>query len=576
MKKLLLAIIGLFALSVQAQEAYIEQKWKEDVSNLQVGDTITLQLQWVDIIEDSLDPNPTLVQIDWNYNGKLIEFISNEYVSVDNPNASVSFNDWVGYTFVPKSGKAVDDLSGQRELGLEYSYIQNGDNKLNRLTIQDATEIIGSTGQDKILYEVKYKLLDIEGTEYTDYTDLTTLNWAVVRDNSTGVSYSTFATPHKLSLENVQPQIVPAGQVTFDANLKDVSKGADYDIVIERLDDYNSGEYLEQIIGTLDSSGKFTTTELGLDVPYIVNVFVRNEWDEETQTPTYPAWLDDVVTVSDVILAFQEAIGANVDGTGTTLDHPLQRSLANVDAKGPNDPVDFDDSYALLAHLAGILENAAGSNEPPVEGEETRFYPITSFNNGAMNWSAFLDKLGTQAESEEDWLAQRTFTLTSADPITFDLGHALMGDVDLSHSSTPSIQANVSAKGSRKFALRTIDTDIDVLSELKDGLVELSVDVTKNDLVGMQMNLSYDKSILSFKEVIFDTGNAMTNFAKPLDGKIIVGTIDPQIKEAMKSGRPFKVVFETKQTISNTAGLISFDVTDAVTKDGTKVNLNIR
>jgi hypothetical protein len=90
------------------------------------------------------------------------------------------------------------------------------------------------------------------------------------------------------------------------------------------------------------------------------------------------------------------------------------------------------------------------------------------------------------------------------------------------------------------------------------------------------MNLSYDKSILTFKEVVFDTGNAMTNFAKPLDGKIIVGTIDPQIKEAMKSGRPFKVVFETKQTISNTAGLISFDVTDAVTKDGTKVKLNIR
>jgi hypothetical protein len=149
---------------------------------------------------------------------------------------------------------------------------------------------------------------------------------------------------------------------------------------------------------------------------YVVNVFVENQWDEQNQTPIYPAWLDDVVTVSDIILTFKEAIGTNIDGTGTTFNNVVQRRLGNVLQEGPNDPLDFNDSYAMLAHLVGILDNSAGTNGPPAEGQ--KFYPITSFNNGAFNMSSLLENYNQAPTSQEEWLAQNTFTITSADPTT--------------------------------------------------------------------------------------------------------------------------------------------------------------
>ena len=563
MKKLLL-LLFLFPLLSFAQDFNLKHEILEE-GPFSPGDTITVKYTLTDLVGDI---NVKLLQFDTGYDDTRLVRIGTPNWIVSTPdNKTFTQNYWTGYTFNPDG--TYDPLNLRS--GKPQFWSGGGVTAPSRYTIQSTDDIEGQ------LFLQQFKIL-----EANDYTEALGFKWALITDNLDFSAYTIEPDPSLYVDFNVTGT-VPAGTVNFHVELPDYTHAEDYIVLIEPVNQHTDGvpdgqEFI-QFRGNLDINGNFSTTELVQDIPYLVNVFVENQWDEQNQTPIYPAWLDDVVTVSDIILTFKEAIGANIDGTGTTLEHPLQRLLANVDQDGPNDPLDFDDSYAMLAHLVGVLDNGANTSEG--FDPEKKFYPITSFNNGAMNWSAFIDKLGIEVNSEEEWLAQRTFTLTSSDPTDFILGHALMGDVDLSHSTIPPLQANLSAKSfsiskSASQTRRVIDTDVDVTSELKNGLVELNIDVNKSDLVGMQMNLSYDKSILTFKEVVFDTGNAMTNFAKPLDGKIIVGTIDPQIKEAMKSGRPFKVIFETKQTINNTAGLISFDVTDAVTKDGTKVKLNIK
>lgn len=569
-----------------SQDLFVEQKWKEDVSNAQVGDTITLQLQWVDPVDDVMDPKPTLVQFDWKYNKDLLQLIDHEFITSSNPNASKNFNSWINYDFIPKDGYSQDDLSGQRILGLEY--VNDNSFGINRVSIQDSDEVIGKTFDgDEILIEVRYQIKDTNNTNFSDYQNITTLNWAQFRDNRDGEEYSVFADPLSLNLEDVGD--TPAGTVTFQLQTPNSVNGDDYKIVIEPLDQYQAqgnfdGQY-EYIEGSLNTSGQFTTTDLKQDVEYIFNVFVESTYDENTQSGVYPQWLDDVVTVSDVMQVFKQAIGTEPNGTGNHFQYNIQKQLANVKRDGPNDGVDFDDSYTLLAHIAGILENSANSNEPPVEGEE--FYLITSFNNGAFNWSGWFDTFGIETNSEEEWLAQRNFKLESDQAVTFNVAHGLMGDADLSHSTTPNLNSDTevqnrvvtSVSKGKSNILRAVaqeDRDLDITSQLIDGKVVLEIKLEKEDLAGMQFNINFDQTILNFDDITFDTGNEITNFAKKFEnGRINFGAINIKDKN-IKKGVPFKLIFTPKVSIQNTSGLISFRVTDAVKRDGTKVNLNLR
>jgi len=580
MKKVLtLALILFITVVATGQEAYIQQRIKEDISNLTVGDTITLHLQWEDRIDDQTDPNPTTVQFDWKYNKDLLQLVSHEFFLDDNTNASRQFNSWLNYTYLPGNPEdgdpAQDDLSAQYYSGLRYD--SNTSWGINRVTVQDSGEIIGNTGNgDRTIIEVKYIVRDVAGTQFTDYTDVITLNWAYLKDNTNNTAaYSVFASPLSLSLEEVSEPTIPAGQVTFRLDIPQFLDKETYDIVIDKILEDGTYEYVTG--GDLDVNGVFTTTVLQQDIKYSFHVFVEEEYNPDTDSYTRPQWLDDVVTVSDVILAFKQAIGTNPDGSGNVFQYNIQKHFANVKQSGPNDPVDLDDSYVLLSHIAGILDNSAGVQQP-VDGQE--FYPISSFNNGAFNWSGFFDSFGTDINSEEEWIAARSITLTDDQPVEFKIAHGLMGDVDLSHSTTPPLNSETTYAARGNFNILKAgaqeDRDLDITSQLIDGKVILEVNLQQDDLAGMQFNINYDKSILTFDDITFDTGNDLTNFAKQFDnGRINFGAINIE-ESTIKKGVPFKLVFTPKVSIQNTSGLISFRVTDAVKTDGTKINLNLR
>jgi len=73
--------------------------------------------------------------------------------------------------------------------------------------------------------------------------------------------------------------------------------------------------------------------------------------------------------------------------------------------------------------------------------------------------------------------------------------------------------------------------------------------------------------------VVFDTGNTMTNFSTDKDGRLTFGSID-QLKTArIKKGTPYKLIFTPKVQLTNTAGLFFFVLSDAVDGNGNKINL---
>jgi hypothetical protein len=97
--------------------------------------------------------------------------------------------------------------------------------------------------------------------------------------------------------------------------------------------------------------------------------------------------------------------------------------------------------------------------------------------------------------------------------------------------------------------------------------------LTKSELAGLQVVMNYDESKLNLDNVIFDTGNTITNFSTHENGRLTFGSID-QLKTArIKVGTPYKLVFTPKTALTNTAGLFYFVLSDAVDSKGNKIDL---
>ena len=112
-----------------------------------------------------------------------------------------------------------------------------------------------------------------------------------------------------------------------------------------------------------------------------------------------------------------------------------------------------------------------------------------------------------------------------------------------------------------------------ITSTLEGGKVVLTTTLTKAELAGLQVIMNYDDSKLTLDNIIFDSGATITNFSTHDNGRLTFGSID-QLKTArIKVGTPYKLIFTPKTTLTNTAGLFYFVLSDAVDAKGNKIDL---
>ena len=120
------------------------------------------------------------------------------------------------------------------------------------------------------------------------------------------------------------------------------------------------------------------------------------------------------------------------------------------------------------------------------------------------------------------------------------------------------------------------EANLDLVSEIKDdGTVEFTIEMDVENLIGTQFNVKYNTTVLTLDNVIFDTGNEMTNFSNIDGDKIRIGSFDQNFTATVKTGTPYKLIFTPNEAIQNTSGLITFKVTEGVKDDGTQVNFII-
>jgi hypothetical protein len=308
----------------------------------------------------------------------------------------------------------------------------------------------------------------------------------------------------------------------------------------------------------LDASGEalFTTQ---VKVGDEVGVFVGAAFQK--------AWMNNIVTVSDAYKAFLGHSQTDIGGTPNFFTLPVLEKKVGKVSLG-NTAFGEADSYALFAHVMGQNVSTTASI-PTNTSTSVRWY------SGLLN------------QSWLDGVVKNKVVITQ--PI--QEAYAVFvwgGDLNWSHSSDPAqIASRISSNqftNSVGVANRTIapltyqnktieNATLSVVSKIENGKVVLTTNLTKEGLAGLQVVMNYDNTKLTLDNVIFDAGSTITNFSTKEDGRLTFGSMD-QLKTArIKTGTPYKLIFTPKETLTNTAGLFFFVLSDAVDAKGNKVNL---
>ena len=540
MKKILLLLVSVFFTLSSFGQAEINYSPVNTVTK--VGDTLVMKFQYNKGDEGDL----TLAQFDFEYNNKLLSYISHE--SQAPTGASFARNSWTGYKFVPKADSDEDDMDvqytwWQDEAGAN-SYETGADWGVERITVQTSAAYTNSNEFVKYSFKVKDKF----NSGYDNYNNIIKVNWANYQ-KSDGTQIQTKKSPSTQSLSGIEG----GNAGSFTINLKTAnSVKTDYSYTIKN----SAGESVAT--GTFDESGQASVSGLENNVTYTAEANLAED----------ATYLDEVVTVADLALVFAEAIGAGSGPSGgsTTFDYFVQDIMADV--VGDGGVVDFQDSYEILAYLQGV--DSSNTNLITQDGQTEDYSGIASTYGAVANDVVTFAKSFTPIDSD-------------ASSKTIDLAHGLVGDVNFSHSYTPVVESGGKSTSARQSSARyskrdSEDANIDLISEINDeGQVVFSINSDVEGMVGSQFNIVYDPNVLSLENVIFDTGNTMTNFSNIVQNGIVrVGSFDQNFESTVKEGTPYKLIFTPLETIENTSGLISFRVKEGVKADGTKINFIIQ
>jgi len=555
MKKILTLLVSVFCtLSVFGQS---KMDYTRVNTVTQVGDTLVVKYQYFKGTDaDGNDmPDAKLYQFDIQYNNKLLNPVLYEWQPVAGSEQK-AINSWTGYKFTIDDTKEQTDFDGQylSWLSGDASYGSNSDWSVDRVTWQNTTSL--ENGNE--ILKVSYKIKDKANSNYTDYTNLINVNWANYKEeDGTQIDVTGQST---LSLSNIQGGDAGDVSISVSSNVitNNIGDGSDFSYTIFAKGDNET----PLASGNFDAAGDATIQGLENDVEY--DLYVSIDSSKE--------YLDNAVTVSDLALVFTEAIGAgsSPNGISTTFDYYLQSILANVVGETiPNGgDINFDDSYEILAYLQGVT-----STNTTFISKKDEVYNISGIK------STFGD------EGNGIATVSATFKPTDSDK-SFQFAHAISGDVNFSHGFEPtSTNADIptSAQSAMASSMRVSmaigekyngeQANLDLTSELKDGQVIFTIGSEVEEMIGAQFNIVYDRTRLVLDDVIFDTGNTMTNFSNHIEenGKINIGSFDQNFEATVKTGTPYKLIFTPTVQLQNTSGLITFRVNEGVKADGTQI-----
>ena len=552
MKKLLtLTAIILFSFVAKAQ---IIVNQSVSAGPYKVGDTITVTYN-----VDKGTTKPRYFWLRYQYNNKALTYVSTTFSQGNQ--SQTYYTSWNNYKFTPAANVADTSLYGQYQT-TPWGYATNNDWNVGQLAVQRVDQSVNGT-----LATQKYIIKD-----QNTYNGIFALNLSYATDSTTGANI-----PYVKTTAGATTLTGVTGNTSYFKVRVLFPTGytiGDHNIQLMKLKTDGSGDidWTQQPLQqkALDGSGEAIFTS-GVKVGDSLGVFVS--------PASQKTWMNNVVTVSDAYKSFLGVTQTDLSGNTTYFTRPnLEKKIGNITK---NDAVFTEaDAYYSFAYVMGV-DVSANAFIPTSTATSWRW------NSGLLNQS-WLD--GTAK--------YRVYVTQAAQ--TVDAVFAWGGDLDWSHSSHPDTIAARIASGIytnsannglkigdiKSMAMTSYQTNsyetptlekvsLGVQSKIEGGKVVLTTNLTKEGLAGLQVIMNYDSTKLDLENIIFDSGATITNFSTKDNGRLTFGSIDQQKTARIKTGTPYKLIFNPKVPLSNTAGLFFFVLADAVDASGKKVELVI-
>ena len=549
--KRLLTFLGILVISLLTFTAQAQLTVNQAITTTapyKVGDTLSIKYT---VAKDT--NTPRYFWLRYRFNNKALSYVSTTFSQ--GTSSQTFYTGWSNYGFTPSSTKPVTSLYEQYQIS-PWAYAVNADWNVGQLTVQRTDASV-----DGIIATQKFIVLT-----KSDYTDIHKLDLAYSY-NASGAYISpitTTGTPVSLGT-------VTGGLAAFNVRVAFPSTDTSVKYLTAKLYPLNTNGTVNMTATPLATAAfnaqgiaSFTTPKVGDKFGVVITPAIGT------------TYLDNVVTVSDAYKAFLQNASVGIGGTTNYFQYPtLEKKIGNVTIA--NSTFGNDDAYNLFSYVMGI--DVASKAKIPSKA-------ATSFN--------FL--YGKKDVWHTGVLTDNIVEVTSATQ-TNDFAYAYGGDLDYSNSTDPAsitgavtgmstnpIGSTISVKTNSVNSIASFEpisyqpaklanATLSLVSSITGTSVVLVGTLTAADLAGLQVIMNYDDSKLTLDNVVFDTGNTMTNFSTHNNGRLTFGSIDQNKTSKIKVGTPYKLMFTSKVPLQNTTGLFFTVLSDAVDANGNKVNL---
>ena len=437
----------------------------------------------------------------------------------------------------------------------------------------------GSTYFNTSTMNSKYYLDDDGSKDITDYLNLVKMadgkkatttggnvEWCVVYDYDNtnkryrvGIDKREFPSGVSSSgVKQLQLFDVWDGDVTFKSD--DGTWGEYYIYTDTQLDFTNStsSTYIRDANGFYGMKAEFSFEDVEIYKGHKISFMNPSNNIEQW---TAEEFMDDYITVADVVAGFNELAGGGIFGgyKGDLNGVQLQNSDVNQDGE-----FDFQDSQIGLAFLNG--------GDTPFNGylsEIMRIVPKSEYDNTTTtNWKTQTNKSPSTS-----------FTFSVIDTIqTLEYKVSFIGDVNLSHSAPQSTSSPVtqstSARNSSSQKSNELEILLDISKEEDKFVVTLDVPQNNHNIVGSEFRIGYDNTRVEFDKI--ETTSNIQSFSAERTNYIKLGSISTDGSQNLNGGVQYKIYFSPQQTFESILGLLSVTKSELVKQNGSEINHKIK
>ena len=475
------------------------------------------------------------------------------------------------WTNIDPSGGTTTTTEPEVDLDLEF-HSQLAPEQYRFGVYYDATnEQDGSTYFNTSTMNSKYYLDDDGSKDITDYLNLVkmtdgkkatttggSVEWCVLYDyDNTNKRYQvgidkrefpsgfTFTDLKKLQLFDLWD-----GTITY---VSDDSYWANYYITTDDELDFTNSNFSSNIRdanGYYGLQAEFSFEDVEI---YKGHRIVVNNPSDNIEGWTAEEFMDDYITVADVVAGFNELAGGGIFGgyKGDLSGVQLQNSDVNQDGE-----FNFQDSQIGLAFLNG--------GDTPFNGylqEIMRIVPKSEYDNTTTsNWKTQTNKSPST-----------NFTFSIIDTIqTLEYKVSFIGDVNLSHSapqstSSPGVEST-SARNSSSQKSNELEVLFDISKEEDKFVVTLDVPQNNHNIVGSEFRIGYDNTKVEFDRI--ETTSNLQSFSAERTNYIKLGSISTDGSQNLNGGVQYKIYFSPQQTFESILGLLSVTKSELVKQNG--------